>query len=99
MKHLLVSLGGLETADAIMTHFFVRNGLVSEGNPLVAAIVRDGDFLVLKIIGAFLCALILWYLYQRFRKMTLIATSSIVTFYTVVIIWNAGIFFSGLNVI
>jgi len=96
MKSLLISLGGLETADAVLTHFFVRNGLVSEGNPLVAAIVRNGDFPVFKILGAVICALILWYLYRRFRKMTLVATSSIVTFYGAVIIWNVGIFFSGI---
>jgi len=97
MKYLLVLLSGFEISDGIITHLLVRSGLVREANPLVESLVREGNFLLLKVIGALLCVLILWCLYKRFRKVSLIATSSVVVFYGAVITWNLGIFLTGLN--
>ena len=88
MKYLLVSLGGIEVWDGIITQFFVGNNLVQEANPLMAPVVKQGDFLLLKILGAFLCVLILWFLYQRFPKVTLAVTSIIFSFYIAIIVWN-----------
>ena len=93
MKYLLIWLSGLEISDGIITNFFVRNGLVQEANPLMESIVKQGDFLLLKIIGVCLCGLILWILYKRFPRVTLIVTSSIVMFYGAVIVWNLGVLF------
>lgn len=93
MKYLLILMSGLEISDGIITHFLVGNGLVQEGNPLVESIVKEGDFLLLKVIGVFLCGLILWIIYKRFSKTALMVTLSIVTFYGVVMIWNLGVFF------
>jgi hypothetical protein len=95
VKYLLFLLGGFEVSDGIITHLLAGNGLVREANPLMTSIVREGNFLMLKVIGGLFCVLILWYLYRRFRKMTLIATSSVVLFYGVVIVWNMWVFFSG----
>lgn len=99
MKCLLALLGSFEISDGIMTHLLIGNGLVREANPLVATIVREGNFLLLKFVGVLLCMLILWYLHQRFSRVTLIATSSVVAFYGAVIAWNLGIFLTGLNLI
>jgi len=93
MKYLLILLSGFEISDGIITHFLVRNGLVREGNPLMESIVREGNFLLLKVIGVLLCVLILWGVYKRFPKATLIATSSVVMFYGVVMAWNLTMFF------
>ncbi len=93
MKYLLILLGGFEISDGIITHFLVRNGLVQEGNPLVEAIVMEGNFLLLKVIGVLLCVLILWDIYKRFPKVALIATSSVVMFYGAVMAWNLSMFF------
>ncbi len=93
MKRLLILLGGFEISDGIITHFLVRNGLVQEGNPLMESIVREGNFLLLKVIGVFLCVFILWGMYRRFPKATVITTSSVVMFYGAVMAWNLSIFF------
>ena len=85
---LLLSLFSLETLDGMLTQGAVANGLVQEANPLMAHIVHEGNFLLLKIAGAILCAMILWGLYKRFPKLALSATSSIVGFYGIVIAWN-----------
>ena len=94
MKCLLALLSGFEISDGIVTHYLVRNGLVQEGNPLMESIVREGNFLLLKVIGVLLCVLILWVIYKRFPKVTLITTSSVVMFYWAVMAWNLSMFFS-----
>ncbi len=88
MPYLFILLGGFEISDGIITHFLVRNGLVQEGNPLMEPIVREGNFLLLKIIGVLLCVLILWVVYKRFPRVALTATSSVVVFYGLVMAWN-----------
>ena len=93
MKYLLILLSVFEVSDGILTHFLVRNGLAQEGNPLMESIVREGNFLLLKVIGVLLCVLILWGMYKRFPKITLIATSSVVMFYGAVMAWNLSMFF------
>ena len=96
MKYLLVSLGGVEVWDGIITHILAGSNLVSEANPLMAPIVKQGDFLLFKVIGAFLCVLILWYLYKWFPKVTLAVTSGIFVFYMAVVIWNLQVVFDRL---
>ena len=93
MKYLLILLSGFEISDGIATHFLVGNGLVQEGNPLMEPMVREGNFLLLKVIGVLLCVLILWSMYQRFPNLALITTSTVVMFYGAVIAWNLGVFF------
>ncbi len=93
MKYILILLSGLEISDGVITDFAVRNGLVQEGNPLIEAIVREGNFLLLKIIGVLLCVLILWGIYKRFPKVALTATSTIVMFYGIVMAWNLSMLF------
>lgn len=96
MKYLLILLGGFEISDGIITHFLVRNGLVREGNPLMETIVREGNFLLLKVVGVLLSVLVLWGIYKRFPKVTLTATSSIVLFYGLVMVWNMGMFLNSI---
>lgn len=91
MKYLLILFSGLEISDGLMTDFFVRNGLVQESNSLMEPIIRDGNFLLLKITGAIICGFILWTIYKRFSRIALIAVSSISVFYGLVIIWNLSV--------
>lgn len=94
MKYLLILLSGFEISDGIITHFLVRNGLAQEGNPLMESIVREGNFLLLKVIGVLLCVWILWVIYKRIPNVTRLATSGIVIFYGVVMAWNLSMFFT-----
>lgn len=80
--------------DGLITHVFVNNGLVREGNPFIASLVTGGDFLLLKIVGAFLCVPILWVIYKYLPKFTTVAASGLVVFYAAVISWNFLVFFS-----
>ncbi len=90
---LLISLlVALEAADGIFTYSAVGRGLVRECNPLMMSLAGTGNFLIIKIAGAIVCALLLWLLYKRFPKISLATASSIVVFYAGVLTWNLGIF-------
>jgi hypothetical protein len=91
IKFLIPLLVALESADGILTYSAVGKNLTQEANPFLQNIVGTGDFLLMKISGAFLCAVLLWLLYKRFPKISLITTSGIVTFYACVLTWNLSI--------
>jgi hypothetical protein len=91
MYLLIPLLVALEIADGVLTYLSVGNHLASEGNPLMQNIAATGNFLVMKTAGALLCALLLWLLYKRFPRVSLISTSSIVLFYAFVFSWNLNI--------
>ena len=90
---LIPLLVALETADGILTYAAVGKNLVREANPAMQNIVGTGNFLVMKIAGALLCAFLLWTVHKRFPRITLISTSAIVIFYAVVLTWNLTILF------
>ena len=94
MKYLLALLCGFEISDGIITHLLVRGGLFREGNPLMAPIVGEGNFLALKVVGVIICVLVLLKMYRRFPRVTVATTSSVVMFYGAVIAWNLGLFFT-----
>lgn len=88
MKYLLIFLSVLQISDGVITHFAVRNGLVQEGNHLIESMVREGNFMLPKVIGVLLSVFILWGIYKFFPKIALTATASIVVFYGIVMAWN-----------
>ena len=91
MKYLLGLLVLFVIADGLLTHFLVTGGIAREGNPFLQPIVGEAGFIVLKIAGAFLCALILWDIYRRHPKVSLISTSCFVVCYGVIVLWNLSL--------
>jgi uncharacterized membrane protein len=91
MKIILIILAGFEIFDGFLTHLLVGNGMVREGNKLIETIVYEGNFLLLKIIGAFISIMALWYVYRRFPQVALATASCIVVFYSAVLLWNINI--------
>ena len=92
MRYLLGTLIALVVSDGLISHFLVKRGLGREGNPLLETLVGEGNFLVIKVLGVLLCALILWDIYKHFPKLALISTSCFVVFYAAVVSWNLGVF-------
>ena len=92
MKYLLGLLIAFVVLDGVLTNFLVGTGLAREGNPFLQPIVGDAGFIVLKLVGALLCALILWDVYRRFPRVALVATSCFVAAYAVIIFWNLSLF-------
>lgn len=91
MRLLLVLMAQLQLWDGLITHTFVNHNLAKEVNPLMAPIVSEGYFLVLKLIGLLICIPVLWVISKRFPKLAMAAASSVVVFYSAVIVWNFSV--------
>lgn len=91
MKLMLATLVILVISDGFITHFLIKTGLAREGNPFLENIVGGTMFLVLKILGAFLAAFILWDIYRRWARLGLISCSCFVVLYALIVSWNLSI--------
>lgn len=92
MKYLLGSLVLLNIADGVLTHYLVQNGIAREGNPFLLRIVGQPIFMIIKVVGIILCALILWDVYRRYPKLAFVLTSCFVAVYAVIVSWNSSLF-------
>jgi len=92
LKYLLGILILLNIADGILTHFLVKLDLGREANPFLLQIVGEPGFLVLKVVGILLCALILWDIHRRHPRLAFMSTSVFVTIYVGIVAWNSAIF-------
>ena len=90
--YLLGALVGLVTLDGVLTEFLVGKGAAWEVNPFLQPLVGDIGFMVLKVVGALLCAFILWDIYRRFPKVAVITTWIAVVGYGVIVLWNTSLF-------
>lgn len=92
MKYLLSLLIIFVIFDGLLTEFLVGGGQAREGNPFLQPLVGDVGFIILKAVGALLCAVILWDVYRRFPKVALIATWCFVAAYGMILLWNSSMF-------
>ena len=92
MKYLIGLLVLFEISDGLLTHYLVRDGLARESNPFLQPLVGDAGFMILKIVGVLICAIILWDIYKRYPRVALISTSCFVVFYGVIVLWNLSLF-------
>jgi len=61
-----------------------------EGNHLIAQMVGQWSFILLKFLGAILSGLILRILYVHFPKISMTAAVGIALFYGAVLVWNSS---------
>ncbi len=92
MKVLLGTLIFFVVLDGLLTELLIKRGAAREINPFLQPLVGDLGFMLLKVFGALLCALILWDIYRRFPKLASIATWIAVGGYGVIVVWNASLF-------
>jgi hypothetical protein len=64
---------------------------VREANPFLEPLVGETGFMILKIVGSFLCAFILWDIYRRFPRVGTIAAWIAVCGYGAIVIWNTSL--------
>jgi len=94
MKLLLVLLVGAMSIDGVVTYWAVTEGLAREWSHLVAPIAGDWQFILLKVVGAIVCAVALWTVYKCFPRIALIGANCVVAFYGLVLAWNFSTLFS-----
>ncbi len=78
--------------DSLLTHFLVRDGLALKVDPFLLPLVGTTNFLIIKVVGVLLCAVILWDVYQRWPRVALTATACFVTIYAAIVLWNASFY-------
>lgn len=92
MKYLLVTLVAFVVLDGLLTELLVNGGRAREGNPFLQPLVGDVGFIILKVVGALICAFILWDIYRRFPRVAVIATWIAVVGYGIIVAWNSSLF-------
>jgi len=93
MLSLLGALVLLVIVDGLLTLFLIRSGIGHEGNPFLAGWVGSNAFMIVKVVGALLCAGILWDVFRQFPKLGTVATSCLAGCYGVIVAWNVAVFF------
>ena len=93
IKPIISLIVALEIMDGFLTYSAVGKNWVREANPLFHDTAGSGNFLIMKVLGALLSALLLWLVYKRFPKVSFIAGTGIMLFYTAVCSWNMSILF------
>jgi len=93
IRLLLGTLIALVVSDGLVSKFLVTQRFAREGNPLLQIWVGQDIFLVIKLVGAFLAALVLWDIHKHNPKLSLISTSCFVISYTIIVFWSLYVFF------
>jgi hypothetical protein len=88
---LLGALVMLVITDGVLTQFLVGKGAAREANPFLEPIVGQTGFMVLKVVGALLCAFILWDVHRRFPRVAVIASWIAVIGYAIIVAWNGAL--------
>ena len=90
IKHVLVVMVALSAADALASQSLIALGLGHEGNPFLRGLA-GGGFLLVKLVGIMLAALLLWDIHRRQPRMPVTAAVLLMAFLTLVVYWNVGI--------
>ena len=91
MLYLLITLVSFVVLDGLLTEYLVPSGRVREANPFLEPLVGETGFMILKIVGALLCAFILWDIYRRFPRVAVVATWIAVVGYGAIVVWNTSL--------
>ena len=97
IKYLLGTLIALVITDGYITQFLVREGLGHESNPILGPFVSEWYFLVVKALGALLCALLLWDIFRKWPKLGMAVIPCLTAIFTAIVYWNLSIFFVSLG--
>jgi uncharacterized membrane protein len=95
IKYLLATLVAFVVLDGLITELLLDGGKARESNPFLQPMVGDAGFMILKILGALICAFILWDIYKRFPRVALITTWIAVAGYGIIVVWNSSLFLLG----
>jgi hypothetical protein len=87
-RYLLILLVGLVVADGLISNFIVQNGLGKEGNPFIQNIVGQSSFVFIKLVGAFISAIILWRVIRKHTRLGLVSIIFYIVVYTTILWLN-----------
>lgn len=77
--------------DAVITYIYVTNGSVSEGNPLMVPLLKNGIFLPERFFSAGISVLLIYLLSKYSSKIAQSACIGIIMLYSITLAWNYSI--------
>ena len=83
----------LQLTDALATQTLVSRSMVREANYLMALLLSTGDFLLFKVLGVVICAVLLLGFYRVLPNMAKTLNVFIVVFYVAILLWNLKVAF------
>jgi hypothetical protein len=93
---LLGLLVFLVVADGVLTNLLIRHGIAREWNPILEALAGKSVLVVVKVLGAAVCALVIWDIYRRSPRLGLITAYACTAVYTIIVFWNANLLVSAI---
>lgn len=93
MFYLLVTLIVCVILDGVITEYLIGTGRAYEANAFLAPMIGSIGFMLLKIFGALLCALILWDIYTRHQRLAAAAAWLATIGYIGIVLWNTSLCF------
>ncbi len=91
ISYLLIALVSFITIDGLLTQYLVSQSDFKEANRFMAPLVNQPSFLIIRIVGAILCAVLLWDINRRFPKAGLIVTWIAVIGCGAIVVWNTSL--------
>jgi hypothetical protein len=88
---LAIPVALLSLGDAFLTQYMVGAGQAVEGNPLMARLLIDNQFLGFKVIGTVACLVLLWRVSKRLPYLAGLVAFFMMIFYSGVLVWNSNI--------
>jgi hypothetical protein len=88
---LLITLVTFVILDGFLTQYLVPTGAAKEANSFLAPMIGKSSFIIVKIVGALLCAFILWDVHRRHQKLATIAAWVAVVGYGLIVVWNTAL--------
>ncbi len=89
MRILLIVLALFVILDGILTNVLVARNLAYEINPILSNVAGGPGMLIIKLLTAILAVIILWRMYQRYRKLAISITTVFIIFYGSIVLWSS----------
>jgi hypothetical protein len=91
--YLLLAMMSFVILDGVITEILIAQGKAYEANAFLAPMIGGISFMLLKVFGAVLCAVILWDISKRHEKLASIAAWIATVGYGIIVIWNTSLYF------
>jgi hypothetical protein len=85
----------MDIADGILTNILLNRGIAIEGNPFLVDIAGKSGFLIIKIVGVLLAALILWDVHRRHPRLAFWISVVFLAAYCGIVGWNTHLLVRG----
>lgn len=91
IKCVLFILILLVVADGVLTNILVQSGIAHEWNPFLKSLAGEPLLVALKIVGALVCAFVLWDIYRHWRMLGALSSYTFLTLYLIIVLWNGSL--------